>query len=294
MSDIASQILGAPAAQAETASEQSAPVEGQAQPTPGLDVIAKMERRLKMKEQEFSQREQQFQEMQRKLAEYEPMMGELEKNPFAVLGKKGWDLEKLNKHALETMGDDELDPVARRLKQIEDTFAAKDKEWETKLQEAIKAKEEEFSKRDQEYQVQIFKKNLAAHIAQNKDKYEFVATHPDGQELVYDVIFTDLQRRAEAGEPADQLAPMDLDAAAEKVEAWLDAEASKYLSLNKVKSRFGGEGVDWASALSKSEAPKTISNAIRPQSSINPAQLSEAERIQLAVEGLKTGKWASI
>lgn len=283
---VAAQILDSGNAPSQPISEQQTPElgDGQQQSNPSFDLIAKMERKLKMREEEFKTKEQ-------KLAEYEAKLKEFEgfdENPFSVLQKKGWDLEKLNTKALETLGDDDLDPVARRFKQIEEVLAKKDQEFEQKLKAAIAEKEKEYQTKDQQHQIELFKRDLKAHLASKKDEYEFVNTHPDGAELVYDVIFTDLQRRADAGEK--DLAPMDYDTAAQKVETYLDAEASKYLSLNKVKSKFSAEKGDWASLL-KSEEPKTITQNLTSKSSIHPAELSEQERMKLAIEGIKTGKW---
>lgn len=281
MNPIASQILES------TTTPQATP-EQTTQPTPesnpSFDLIAKMERRLRMREDEFKTKEQ-------KLAEYEAKLKEFEgfdENPFSVLSKKGWDLEKLNQKALETMDDNELDPVARRFKEIEETLKKKDSEWEEKLKSSIAAKEKELQEREQQYQIEVFKRDLKAHISAKKDEYEFVNTHPDGHELVYDVIFADLQRRSESGD--QDLQPMDYDAAAQKVEEYLYKEAERYLNLNKVKSKFTANKDDWASLL-KSEQPKTITQDITPKSAIHPAELSEQERMKLAIEGLKTGKW---
>lgn len=281
---VAEQILGssaqAPQAQPEATPEQM-PQESQGNPS--FDLIAKMERRLKQREDEFKTKEQ-------KLAEYEAKLKEFEgfdENPFSVLSRKGWDLEKLNKKALETLGDDDLDPVARRFKQIEETLSKKDQEFEEKLKQAIAAKEKELQEKEQQYQIEVFKRDLKAHIASKKDEYEFVNTHPDGMELVYDVIFTDLQRKQASG---GEVQPMSYDEAASKVEEYLYNEAQKYLSLNKVKSKFIEKKDDWASLL-QSQEPKTITQQMAPKSAIHPAELSEQERMKLAIEGLKTGKW---
>lgn len=251
---------------------------------PTFDLISKLERKLKLKEDEFKTKEQ-------KLAEYEAKIQEMEgfeTNPLPYLKKKGYDIERINKLALETLDDEEMDPVSRRFREIEETMKKKDSEWEAKLQEKIAAKEKEIQEREQQYQIEVFKRDLKAHIASKKDEYEFVNTHPDGPELVYDVIFADLQRRADSGEK--DLAPMEYDAAAQKVEEYLYKEAEKYLSLNKVRSKFTANKDDLASLL-KSEQPKTITPDLAPKSASHPAELSEQERMKLAIEGMKTGKW---
>jgi hypothetical protein len=167
-------------------------------------------------------------------------------------------------------------------------MADKDKTWEEKLQQTIAAKEKEFAEKDQQQQIELFKRDLKAHVASKKDEFEFVNAHPDGLDLVFDVIFTDLQRKQEAGETG--AAPMDYDTAASKVEAFLDAEASKYLSLNKVKSKFQEQKPD-LSAYLRQEEPKTITPSMAPKSAMDASQLSDEDRIKLAVEGIKTGKW---
>lgn len=284
MNPIASQILdSAPATQPTEGAVQASPI-GTEINNPTFDLISKMERKLKLREDEFKSKEQKMAEYEAKLAEYEGF----DENPFGVLQKKGWDLEKLNKKALETLGDDDLDPVSRRFREIEETMKKKDSEWEIKLQEKIAAKEKEMQDREQQYQIEVFKRDLKSHITSKKDEYEFVNTHPDGPELVYDVIFADLQRRADSGEK--DLSPMEYDAAAQKVEEYLYKEAEKYLSLNKVKSKFTANKDDLAFLL-KSEQPKTITPDLAPKSASHPAELSEQERMKLAIEGIKTGKW---
>lgn len=277
---VAAQILdsGTPSPSPQQTTEAAQPAAN-----PSFDIIAKMERQLKQRESEWKSKEQ-------KLAEYEARMKEFEgfdENPFAILQKKGWDMEKLNKLAIEKLGDEELDPVARRFKQMEELMAKKDQEFEQKIQERISAKEKELQEKEQSYQVEIFKRDLKNHVSSKKEEYEFVNTHPDGMDLVFDVIFTDLQRQQEAG---SEVKLMDFDTAAQKVEAYLDGEASKYLSLNKVKSKFRPDSPD-LSAYLKPEEPRTITPTQVPKSAKDPSQLSEQERMQLAIEGIKTGKW---
>lgn len=285
---LGAQILDA-SAQPQSAPEQTAqPQEGQspqqAQGNPSFDLIAKMERQLKQREQEWKSKESKLAEYEAKLKDYEGF----DENPLPILMRKGFDMERINKMALETLGDEELDPVARRIKTLEDSLKQNDAVIEKRIKEAIEAKEGEYSKRDQEHKIELFKRDLKSHLVGKKDEYEFVNTHPDGHELVFDVIFEDLQRRS--GTEGFDNKPMDYDTAAQKVEAYLDGEASKYLSLNKVKSRFQGDNSDWAKML-KPEEPRTITDSLTTKSAIHPKELSEKERIQAAIDGIKTGKW---
>jgi hypothetical protein len=280
---VAEQILGSGEPQPQATPEQTTQEPQQQGGAPNFDLIAKMERRLKQREEEFKTKEQKLAEYEAKLKEYEGF----DENPLPTLFKKGFDIEKINKLAMETLGDDDLDPIARRFKQIEEAMGKKDQEFESKMQQMIAAKEKEFQDKEQQYQIESFKRDLKSHVTAKKDEYEFVNTHPDGMELVYDVIFTDLQRKQAAG---GQVEPMSYDDAATKVEEYLYNEAQKYLSLNKVKSKFVEKKEDWASLL-KSEEPKTITQQMAPKSAIHPAELSEQERMKLAIEGLKTGKW---
>jgi hypothetical protein len=254
---------------------------------PRLSLIAKMERKIKMQEQELKRREQEMEERLAKLKGWEEL--ENEQDPLKLMGKKGWDLEKINKYAMENLGEEDLDPVAKRFKEFEEKLSLKDKEWEEKLNAKIAEKEKEIQQREYDAQIAQFKGEIKSLLAAGKDEFELVNAEENGVEIVYDVIYADLQNQIKQGRKHEELVPMDAKLAATRVEQYLDSQVQRYLNLNKYKSRTAPKDEDeLANILGKSQAPRTLDSSFVPKS--RPVdQLSDKEREEAAIELLKRG-----
>lgn len=274
---------------APTPTEAPAPTPEVATPSdPRFELISKLERKVKTREQELSARQKELEERSSKYKELEELAPLLESNPLEVLRRKGWDMEKLNKFAMENLGEDELDPVAKRFKELESTLSTKEKEWEEKLQKAIEAKEQEIAQKQNEYQIKEFKQGIKSFLDQNRDEFELLASQPEANELVYEVIYEDVLRQQKAGK--EDIAPMEFKAAAERLEKYLDAQLEPLLKSKKIQSRFTKTD-SWMDKLAAQSAPATINNDMTPQSSISASELSDAERLELAIKKLKEGKY---
>jgi hypothetical protein len=298
---IASQILS------ETPSSLEAPVNAstsestetntnqpQADKSPDFDsrfsVLTKMERKVKEAEAKMREQEREWAEKQKRFQELEEIDKLLQENPLEALKrKKGWGVQEFNEWAVQNSSDEDLDPVAKITKNFTSRIEEVEKTWEQKLNDAIKAKEEEILKRDQEKQVSEFKGELKAFLAENKDSYEFIHAEEGAMEEVFNLIYQDVQKQLEDGIPQESLKIMDMKDAADKVEAFLDKQYSKYLSLNKVKSKLTGSNeqlVQFVANKSKEE-PKTLTSSFSPKS--KPIEsLSAEERKQQAVAFLRS------
>lgn len=255
---------------------------------PRFELISKLERKVKTKEQELSARQKELEERSSKYKELEELAPLLESNPLEVLRRKGWDMEKLNKFAMENLGEDELDPVAKKFKEIEATLSSKEKEFEEKLRAAIEAKEQEYAQKQNELQIKEFKQGIKSFLDQNRDEFELLASQPEANELVYEVIYEDVLRQQKAGK--EEIIPMEFKAAAERLEKYLDAQLEPLLKSKKIQSRFTKTN-SWMDKLAAQSAPATINNDMTPQSSISASELSDAERLELAIKKLKEGKY---
>jgi hypothetical protein len=244
-------------------------------------LLAKKERMMREKENSWTQREKEWEEKSRKLAELEELSKLMEENPLeAIKRKKGWDLQQLNEHAVKTMGDDELDPVA----QITRNFQKQMEEMKTNLtqefQQKIQEKEQEYTKKDYDHQISNFKSSIKDFVTENKGEYEFINAYrdqdgkPAGIDLVYEVIYADVIRRKEGGE--EELAPMSFKDACNKVETYLDSQLTPLLNLNKVRSKFSSDSVDLDKLVTQN-SPKTINNSFVPKTQ-SLDQLSAADR----------------
>jgi DNA-binding protein H-NS len=257
---------------------------------PRFELISKLERKVKTREQELSARQKELEEKAQRYGKYEEVEGIIKTNPLQALKQMGWDgdMETLNRWAMENLGEDELDPVAKRFKEIESTMSAKEKEWEEKLAKAIEAKEQEISQKQNEYQIKEFKQGIKSFLSENKDTFELLAAQKEADNLVYELIYEDVLRQQQAGK--EDITPMKFKSAAEKLENYLDAQLEPLLKSKKIQSRFTKTD-SWMDKLAAQSAPATINNDMTPQSSISAEELTQAERMELAIKKLKEGKY---
>jgi hypothetical protein len=297
--NIAAQILNtpsSPSAPITATTESEATTQSPSETKPELNnfderfgVLTKMERKIKELEAQNKTKAKEWEERQGKYSEYEELMKLADENPLEFLKKrKGWGVQEFNEFAVQHASDEDLDPVAKITKTFQDRIAELEKSWEEKLNSKIKEKEEELAGKDYERQIVEFKAGIKTFLAENKDAYEFIHAEEGGHDAVYDLIYQDIMRQKEAEVPDDQIKIMDVKDAAEKVESFLDTQYSKYLSLNKVKSKFNPGNESILGALkAKSESPGTLNSSFSPKSK-SVAELSEEERRQAAIELIRS------
>lgn len=270
----------------ETAPETATPET--AKPDPRMDLIAKLERKNKIKEQEYNAKLKEIEEKASRYGKYESVEAMIKQNPLAALKELGFEggLEDLNKWALENLEDEDLDPVAKRFKEIESKLAEKDKEYEEKLRAAIEAKEKEIAEKQNEYQIKEFKLGIKSFLDQNKEAYEFLYSQPEAGDLVYEVIYEDVLRQQKAGK--QDIVPMEMKEAAEKLEKYLDAQLEPLLKSKKIQSKFTKPD-NWMDKYANRQA--TITEDMTALSHASAEELTPAERAQLAIKKLKEGKY---
>lgn len=251
-------------------------------------VLTKMERKIKELEAKNKTEAKSWEERQGKYSEMEEFMKLFEENPLEALKKKkGWGVQEFNEFAVQHSSDEDLDPVAKITKSFQDKIAELEKTWEEKLNSKIKEKEEEIQGKDYERQILEFKSGIKTFLAENKDAYEFIHAEEGGSEAVYDLIYQDIIRQQESGVQDNELRIMDIKEAAEKVESFLDTQYSKYLSLNKVKSKFNTSSEANIGAFVAKSQPQTLNSSFTPKS--KPVdQLSAEERKQAAIDFIRS------
>jgi hypothetical protein len=285
--DILAQLNGDPAEKVAEPTEEV--VEAPKSEDPRLSLLAKMERKLKLQEQAFKQKELELEQKYSKYKDYEGIDSDIEKDPFKYLSKKGWDMEKLNRHYLETAEEEDLDPVAKKFKDFDSKLEQTKAELRKEYEEKLAAKEQEIRNKDYENQINQFKSEMKTFIASNKDQYELINAEENGLDIVYDVIYQDLQNQVKAGKQGNDLAPMDIKVAADRVEQYLDTQVQKYLNLNKYKVKKSQDPTSLDDVVLKlNNNPKTIDSSFTPKS-ISVDQLSDEERIKAATDLVKRG-----
>jgi hypothetical protein len=258
---------------------------------PRFEVLSRLERKVKQKEQELAQKLKEIEEKEARFGKYAEVEGKVKENPLTALRDLGWegDLETLNQWALQNLNDDELDPVAKRFKQIEETLAAKDQEYEAKLKKAIEEKEQEIRAKESEYQIKEFKNGIKSFLEQNKDEYELLSVQPEATELIYEVIYEDIIRKQKAG--STDIVPMEFKEAAKRLEDYLDAQLEPILKSKKIQSKF----VDPDNWMNKYQvkSTQTINEDMTPASAISAENLTPQQRAELAIKKLREGKYPS-
>lgn len=300
MQGIASQILSE--SQSEPAAQVTPPQESSEQTTETaapkelndfdsrFGVLTKMERKIKEQEAQFKNRSKEWEDKDLKLKEHEEFMALFEENPLEALKKKkGWGIQEFNEFAVKHGTDEDLDPVSKITKSYEEKIAELEKKFNSTMEERIQKEKDEIAKKEHEFQIKEFKSGIKSFLAENKEAYEFINAEENGAESVYELIYEDILRQQAANVPEDQLKIMDTKEAAEKVEAFLDKTYSKYLSLNKVKSKFGNSDENAALKLFKQSEPQTLNSSFSPKSK-PVSQLSPEERKQQAIDFIKSQK----
>lgn len=268
-----------------------------------LAALARMERKMREKDQGYASKDKEWEEKSRKLSEYEELVKLMDENPIeAIKKRKGWGLQEINEFAVQNSTDEDLDPVARLTQNFQKQMAELKASMSTDFEGKIKAKEEEYAKKDYDYQINQFKGNIKSFLSENKAEYEFIGSlnkdedGSSGEDAVYDLIYADVMKRKESyekakesGEEVDEpdLTPMAFKDAADKLEAYLDTKAQRFLSLNKVKNKFSSDKPDLGQFIAQSQQPKTLNNSFAPKSqSID--QSNPEERRKAAEDLLKS------
>jgi len=255
---------------------------------PRFEVLSRLERKVKQKEAELAAKMKDIEEKEARFGKYAGIEERVKENPLTALKDMGWDgdLETLNQWALQNLGDDELDPVAKRFKQVEETLAAKEKEFEAKIKAAIEEKENEIRQKESEYQIKEFKSGIKSFLDQNKDEFELLYAQPEASELIYEVIYEDILRKQKSG--SSDIVPMEFKDAAKRLEDYLDAQLEPLLNSKKIKSKFA-DPENWMSKYQVKST--TINDDMTPSSHLRADELTPAQRAELAIKKLREGKY---
>ena len=248
--------------------------------------LKNMDKRFREEKLKFSEERKQYEEQLAKMKDLESDKELLTKNPLEFLKKHGLSYEHLSKEYLNSLNDEDLDPIAKLQKEYDKKFEEYRLETEKRILEEFEKKEVELKNKEMQTNLNAFRTQLAAFVEANKDTYELVANQgQQGLETIEEIIREDLLNKQKIhakkyGISIDKvdingLEVMTFEEATKKLEEYLDTEVAKYLSLNKVKQKFGN-GVQ-----TQSDSPRTITNEMSPKdTSFVPR--TEQERMKMA------------
>lgn len=207
---------------------------------------------LARRERQILAREVKAKELEAKFSNYDKLDTEIRSNPLKYLQDKfGITYTDLTQMALN-----EGKPTPEhKLKEVE----ARLSEWERRQQEEADRKQkeaEEKQKSDEQAKYKAvldgFVKQIGDFIETNAEAYELTKAHSEGSALVYNVIDA---HNAKTGRL------MSIEEATKHVESYLEEEAKKLLSLNKLKPKADPAKEASKETAPRSSAPTTLTNS---------------------------------
>lgn len=243
-------------------------------PAPVAPSVAERFAAMAKREAKIVERDRAAKEREAKLAEREAAIKAAEekrsgyaKDPLQALSDLGLSYEDLTKLMLN-----KTDPSAQQalaIRQLaEQTEQARREAAEARA--AVEKAKQESAQAEADRTRTGFKSEVAGFVKSNADKYELIALYGQ-EELVFGVIEAEYEKTGEM---------LSVEAAADKVEKYLDGEAEKAFKAKKFQSRF-------APPAPKPAAPPTLTNAVTPAPGPARPRLTEAERLAAAIAALK-------
>lgn len=187
--------------------------------------LTRKERALQQMQAELKSKQAEIDRMKSEYDSFIDRKSKLKENPFDALELLGVSYDDLTQ-ALISQGQpvDKLTEIEKKLQMLEER---EEKEKQAKQLEQEKALEQE-----RQRAIEAYTDNLAKFI--ESSDYELVKAN-DAQETVFEVIQQDYLSRQQAGEKDLKL--MEFDVACQKVEAFLESQLDKFLTLKKVQSK---------------------------------------------------------
>ncbi len=259
--------------------------EGKKEPTPDeqrmgarFAALSKRERELVEKERNFKAQLDQAQQQQTKIQPILDAIAQAKTNPGALLEAAGISMDHLVRFYMNGGQPTPEDKIELLQQQIEEDRETRRKEREEAEAERVKQAQAQVDR-----QIDAYKREVVAHIAENPEDYELILAH-EAQDEVFNLI---IEHHSETGEI---LSP---DVAAKKYEEDLVAAMEKVMGLKKfegrVKPKEEAQPEETPEATSKRSAPTSLSSKqvmSDPVSKPN-APMTRDERLRAAAAKLQ-------
>lgn len=242
-----------------------------------LAILAKKEKSILQKAQEHQQKMKELEEKMSKLQQWEELDKLAQDNPAEFFKKKGLSFEQIQQKMLESLGDEDLDPIQRQLKELQNKLASKDDEVKKLLEETLLEREKKAKEQEIEEQSKYYAQELKKHIDSKSEEYDLIKTF-GAEDEVFNVIKTVYLKTAETGAPK----LMSFDEACGLYEKKLEELVSGMQKSKKVSKIFGVSDID--DPFGKVFGQKTLDDTYS-QSSANSNELkTEEERLKAAMK----------
>lgn len=242
-----------------------------------LAILSKKEKGILSKNQEIQAKLKEIEEKNSKLSKWEEYERLVTENPMEFFKQKGLSFEQVQQKMLESLSDEDIDPIQKQIKELSQKLASKDKEIEDLLNKKLNEKEESEKAKNLEAQSKHYQAELNKFLDSNKDEYELVNAFGASEE-VFNVIKEVYLKTSEAGTPK----LMTFKEASDLYEKKLVDTLQSMKELKKVKSMFGSsEESDILAAMS---GISTIDDSFTQSASTSPELKTEEERVRAAAK----------
>jgi uncharacterized protein YlaN (UPF0358 family) len=246
-----------------------------------LAIIAKKEKAIMAEKSSFAQKLKELEEKEGKLKQWEELDQLVTDNPSEFFKKKGLSFEQIQQKMLESMQDDELDPIQKKNKEM---FSELKSELAKLKEENEKLIKGEFEQRDtkekQKYideQSKHYKAELNNFIQENSEKYDLINTYGVADE-VFKVMQAVYIESSKKGSPR----VMGFDEVCDLYEKGLEDKVMGMSKSNKVKKLLGL--IDSEDPIAQMFGQKTIDDSFTASAATGNGPQTEKERMQAAAK----------
>jgi DNA repair exonuclease SbcCD ATPase subunit len=242
-----------------------------------LAILSKKEKGILSKNQEIQAKLKEIEEKNSRLSKWEEYEKLVTENPMEFFKQKGLSFEQVQQKMLESLSDEDIDPIQKQLKELSSKLASKDKEIEELLNKKLSEKEESEKAKNLENQSKHYQAELNKFLDTNKDEYELVNAFGASEE-VFNVIKEVYLKTSESGAPK----LMTFKEASDLYEKKLVDTLQSMKELKKVKSMFGSQ--EESDILAAMSGISTIDDSFTQSSSTSPELKTEEERVRAAAK----------
>lgn len=271
----ASIIAESTAPAAETAQETPVSTEEVAL-SPQLAILAKKEKSLLQKQQELQAKLKEIEERSAKLGQWDELDKLASENPAEFFKRKGLSFEQIQQKMLESLADEDLDPIQKQIKELQAKLASKDDEVKKLLDETLSKRDQEAKQKEIEEQSKVYNEELKKHIQANAENYDLITTF-GAEDEVFNVIKEVYLKTAETGTPK----LMTFDEACNLYEKKLEELVQGMKKSKKVSNIFGESTED---PFAKVFGQTTLDDSFSQSSATSTEHKSEEERLRAAAK----------
>lgn len=243
-----------------------------------LAIVAKKEKSYYEKRKQDEVKNKSLEERYEKLKQWEELDKLATENPSEFFKKKGMSFEQIQQKMLESMQDDELDPIQKQLKELQAKLASKDDEYKKLMDDKFSERESAQKQQEIEEQSKFYNQELKKFISDKSDQYDLISTFEAGDE-VFNVIKTVYLKTSEKGTPK----LMTFDEACDLYEKKLEELVEGMKKSKKVSKIFGAD-IGEEDIFGKVSGQTTIDDSFSSSSAHSPELKTDAERLRAAAK----------